>query len=227
MPVNWNTKCHSSLTHLCRFLSYLWIKKKLCNSESLHPHKEPRRVVTSVSISLSESKCVLEGNMCGTAWTYAFACKQTMCEQICVGASICVREGYINFSLHNWICMTLTWIWVRTLGLVFSMLTMCGLNAELGCNPKWTELVCFAVYSPFFFRLKRRKIRVVYSLCFSLLLFHTECPPPLFSFSSLFPSLVLFHTCTLLHKVTFLSIISLFPCSFSPLPLMCLFSSHP
>lgn len=129
-------------------LSYLGIKKISCNSASFHPHKAPRCVVTSVSLSPSERKTC--------SWReYVWLCL-SICIRVlnkpCASKSVWepAYVFYRNSSLHNWICMSVAWIWVSTLGQVFSMLTMCGLNAESGCNPKWTELVCLTIFAPFF-----------------------------------------------------------------------------
>lgn len=140
-----------------------------------------------------ESKLTLKRNRLTYAaepgHVHLYVQKQAMCEQMCVGPSICVgrlqdwgevvgswrdcetswggvgrgvcdfcmfEEGYgqagvRNSSLPSWICMSVAWIWVRTLGPVFSMLTVWGLNSESAHSPEWTEHVCLTVSSLLFF----------------------------------------------------------------------------
>lgn len=164
----------------------------------------PCWAVTSAHLSW-KVETNLEGRKGKDMWICGlctFVCvKQPMCEQMCVGASICVGRlqdwsevvglwgdcetswewgggslcwwklrkiggGGVS-SVLIWICMSVAWIWVRTLGPVFSMLTVWGLNSESAYIPAWTQHVGLVVslFSPLPF-------------CLSLGPFFPLLPPP-------------------------------------------------
>lgn len=102
------------------------------------------------------------------------------------GGSLCLvvlmeameNRGWGVSSVLIWICMSVAWIWVRTLGPVFSMLTVWGLNSESAYIPEWTQHVCLVVsfFSPLPF-------------CLSLGPFFPLLPPPHLSLYFFFPIL--------------------------------------
>lgn len=129
---------------------------------------------------------------------------------------------------RGWICMSVAWIWVRTLArcLVFWPCEVWTALNELGPSVSLCLLYPFLLLDPFFnpvsshysLSMPRAFFRSSSSVC----VFPWRTPGffmlPFFlfsavshSWSSLLPSLVLFHTP---HKVAFLSLISLFPRSF-------------
>lgn len=86
------------------------------------------------------------------------------------------NRGWGVSSVLIWICMSVAWIWVRTLGPVFSMLTVWGLNSESAYIPAWTQHVGLVVslFSPLPF-------------CLSLGPFFPLLPPPHLSLYFFFP----------------------------------------
>lgn len=166
--------------------------------------KHPIALSRLLAWAQARGKRVLEGNTCGSAWAYAFACKTNhVWANLCGSRHMCYR----NSSLHNWICMSVAWIWVSTLGQVFSMLTMCGLKTESGCNPKWTELACFTIVASFFLLSplkKQNKNMSVFPIP------HVALSPSIARVFPLFPL-------SLSHCQSFTAFSSPLPCSISHL----------
>lgn len=154
--LNWIELNLNVNVHYKTLLSCLWIKKKSHATVHDYTHaKHPHCVVTSVSLSPSKRQTC--------SWRqYTWFCL-SICIRVenkpCVSKSVwelayvCVTEillSTIEFVCHWCESGSVHWVW-------FSMLTVCGLKAESGCNLKWMSLSALLPFSSVPFKKKRQK----------------------------------------------------------------------
>lgn len=142
--------CSSKLemsTNIITLLSYLCIKKFVEHCIITPTQSTPVALSRLLGWVQARGKRVLEGNTCGSAWAYAFACKTNhVWANLCGSWHMCVTEmlpSTNEFGCHWLESGSVHWVWCLVCCPCVVWSQSLVVNEEL-------QLVCFAVFAPFF-----------------------------------------------------------------------------